>query len=110
MELFLIGVLIMIAFAFLVITLRERSNRRSQRKFNEQRQKGLDEISIYEDITLTENLRIALDHYKAQGIRIPLDIVLELQYTDFENMYDAVVTIENRRHNWKLENSKKVGM
>lgn len=48
-----------------------------------------------------------LDIYERSNVRIPKDIIEELSYMNFDNEMDIFNYIENQRHYWKLENSKK---
>ena len=49
-----------------------------------------------------------LDEYEQSNIRIPADILEELSRNGFIDESDVRTFIENQRHHWKLENSKRV--
>lgn len=57
---------------------------------------------------LTEIFNEALDEYDRAGIRIPVDIIEDLQHEEFKSVDEAIQSIENQRTNWKLENQKKL--
>lgn len=48
-----------------------------------------------------------LNIYEESNIRIPLDIIEELQYMDLTNEKQVYEYIENQRNFWTLENRKK---
>ena len=65
-------------------------------------------LNAQRDNQLSEVLNVTLEQYDRQGIRIPIDIIEDLQYEQFESIDDCMKSVEQQRHNWKLENSKKV--
>ena len=48
-----------------------------------------------------------LDIYEQSNIKIPLDIIEELQYMSLSDEKQVFEYIENQRNHWKLENNKK---
>lgn len=48
-----------------------------------------------------------LDIYEESNIKVPLDIIEELQYMKFSNDKEVYDYIENQRTYWQLENRKK---
>lgn len=62
-------------------------------------------------INRTTNLRHSqeevLNIYERSNIKIPVEIIEDLQYNDITEHDDIIDFIENQRHYWKLENTKK---
>lgn len=48
-----------------------------------------------------------LDMYDQSGIRVPADIIEDLNYMNLETEEEIFKYIENQRYYWKLENTKK---
>lgn len=64
--------------------------------------------SIDKSVSLSKAVTRTLDIYDQSHIRIPVDIIEDLSYIDFENEQEIFAFIEIQRNYWKLENSKKV--
>lgn|SRR5699024_1088145 len=62
-------------------------------------------------IDRTNNFTIVVNEvlniYEESNIKIPLDIIEELQFMNFSNEKQVFEYIENQRNHWKLENNKK---
>lgn len=65
-------------------------------------------LEIDNTVMLPKNTINALDMYEQSNIRVPADILEELARRTFLNEQEVMGFIENQRHYWKLENSKKV--
>lgn len=82
--------------------------------YNEIEQLEIYRNSIIEDIeakkanTFPTIVLNVLDTYERSNIRIPADILEELARNGFTTETEVTDFIENQRHHWKLENSKKV--
>lgn len=48
-----------------------------------------------------------IELYNKMGIKLPLDIIEELEYNNFSNELDIIAYIENQRIHWKYECMKK---
>lgn len=48
-----------------------------------------------------------LQEYEQLGIKLPLDILEELEFYNFKDRDEAINFIENQRIHWKYENMKK---
>ena len=55
-----------------------------------------------------ETINKVLQEYERSGIKIPLDIVEELNYNNFDSEDQIKNFIQVQRNNWKLENNKKL--
>lgn len=68
-----------------------------------------------EDIPENEGRKLNLNNpsidvielYNKMGIKLPLDILEELEYNNFSNELDIIAYIENQRIHWKYECMKK---
>lgn len=58
--------------------------------------------------TMSPLVDTALDIYEQSMIKLPLDIIEELSYTEFKNVDEVIKFIEMQRVNWKFENQKKL--
>lgn len=58
--------------------------------------------------TMSPLVDTALDIYEESMIKLPLDIIEELSYTEFKNVDEVIKFIEMQRVNWKFENQKKL--
>lgn len=54
-----------------------------------------------------ESTEKILKQYHSQNIKIPFDIIEELDYQTYTEPCDIIEFIESQRYNWKLENQKK---
>ena len=64
--------------------------------------KAIDRIS-----NLSNVVNEVLDIYEQSNIKIPLDIIEELQHLNLSTDKQVYDYIENQRNHWKLENNKK---
>lgn len=71
-------------------------------------QKPIQSTPINRTTNLYKTFDLALDEYENQNIRIPIDIIEDLQTTQFSSKEEAISMIENHRYNWKQENNKKL--
>lgn len=55
-----------------------------------------------------ETINKVLQDYERVGIKIPLDIIEELNYHNFDSEDQIKNFIQVQRNNWKLENNKKL--
>ena len=108
MEILIAPVLIMLLVYLMISRTIKRSYLRRERERVEYEQQQHMELNTQRDNQLSEVLNITLEQYDRQGIRIPLDIIEDLQYEQFESIEGCMKAVEQQRHNWKLENSKKV--
>lgn len=58
--------------------------------------------------TMSPLVDTALDIYEQSMIKLPLDIIEELSYNEFDNVDEVIKFIEMQRVNWKFENQKKL--
>ena len=63
--------------------------------------------SIDRKSNLSNVVNEVLDIYEKSNIKIPLDIIEELQYINLTDKKQVFDYIENQRNHWKLENNKK---
>ena len=108
MEILIIPSLVMLLVYLAISSTIKRSYFRRQREQEEYEQQQHMTLNAQRDNQLSEVLNVTLEQYDRQGIRIPIDIIEDLQYEQFESIDDCMKSVEQQRHNWKLENSKKV--
>ena len=108
MEILIIPTLVMLLVYLAISSTIKRSYFRRQREQEEYEQQQHMTLNAQRDNQLSEVLNVTLEQYDRQGIRIPIDIIEDLQYEQFESIDDCMKSVEQQRHNWKLENSKKV--
>ena len=108
MEILIIPTIVMLLVYLVISRTIKRSYLRRQREQEEYEQQEHISLNTQRDNKLSEVLNITLEQYDRQGIRIPIDIIEDLQYEQFESIDDCMKSVEQQRHNWKLENSKKV--
>ena len=87
---------------------RQREQQEYERQQREYEQQQHTMLNAQRENKLSEVLNITLEQYDRQGIRIPLDIIEDLQHEQFSGIDDCMRSVEQQRNNWKLENSKKV--
>lgn len=58
--------------------------------------------------TMSPLVDTALDIYEQSMIKLPLDIIEELSYSEFKDVDEVIKFIEMQRVNWKFENQKKL--
>ena len=105
----LIGPVVIMMFVYLIISRTiKRSYLRRQREQEEYEQQQHMTLNTQRENQLSEVLNITLEQYDRQGIRIPIDIIEDLQYEQFSGIDECMKAVEQQRYNWKLENGKKV--
>ena len=57
------------------------------------------------NLTITQTQ--VLDNYEKSNIRIPIEIIEDLEYNRITDKKEIEKFIENQRYYWKLENTKK---
>lgn len=77
-----------------------------QAKLNSLEQQ-LQNKSIDRTSNLSNVVNEVLDIYDQSNIKLPLDIIEELQYANLSTDKQVYDYIENQRNHWKLENNKK---
>lgn len=92
----------------MVISYKERQFKKQRKKELEQHEQQHQVLNDTQDNQLSEVMNQVLDTYDRQGIRVPLDIIEDLQHTEFNSVQSCINAIEQQRYNWKLENGKKV--
>ena len=67
------------------------------------------ENTILNQYNLTDNIDKIIELYHLNNIKLPLDIIEELEHNKENLINDKIIIsfIENHRYNWKLENQKK---
>ena len=108
MEILIIPTLVMLLVYLIISRTIKRSYLRRQREQEEYEQQEHITLNTQRDNKLSEVLNVVLEQYDRQGIRIPIDIIEDLQHEQFSGIDDCMKSVEQQRHNWKLENSKKV--
>ena len=108
MEILIIPTLVMLLVYLAISSTIKRSYFRRQREQEEYEQQQHMTLNAQRDNQLSEVLNVTLEQYDRQGIRIPIDIIEDLQHEQFSGIDDCMKSVEQQRHNWKLENSKKV--
>ena len=108
MEILIIPVIIMLLVYLAISRTIKRSYLRRQREQQEYEQQQHMILNTQRDNKLSEVLNVTLEQYDRQGIKIPIDIIEDLQHEQFSGIDDCMKSVEQQRHNWKLENSKKV--
>ena len=108
MEILIIPTLIMLLVYLVISRTIKRSYLRRQREQQEYEHQEHIALNTQRDNKLSEVLNITLEQYDRQGIRIPIDIIEDLQHEQFAGIDDCMKSVEQQRYNWKLENSKKV--
>jgi ABC-type multidrug transport system fused ATPase/permease subunit len=68
---------------------------------------NIERMQVNNKIGLTEQEIKVLDIYDKSNIRIPADIIEDLHNMKLKNEKDILDYIENQRHFWKWENTKK---
>lgn len=63
--------------------------------------------TINRDLNMRQSQINVLNHYEQSNIRIPVEIIEDLQYMDLLDEQEIHKFIENQRLYWKLENTKK---
>jgi len=63
--------------------------------------------TIDRTVSLTQAEINSLDVYDKTNIRIPVDIIEDLHSLNLETEKEILDYIENQRHFWRLENTKK---
>lgn len=61
-----------------------------------------------QNTTMSPLVDSALDIYEQSMIKLPLDIIEELSFLEFQNVDEVIKYIEMQRVNWKFENQKKL--
>lgn len=69
--------------------------------------KQVENNKVDKDVNLSNLIVNVLDIYAKSSIVIPLDIIEELSYNQYETAYDVFSFIEQQRNHWKLENTKR---
>lgn len=123
---FFIGGLVVISC--LVITASVKSDRRKEAIMLEKeiellrQERDTIQAEINKALEQLENTRVdkktmlphavnsVLNRYDRSNIRIPSDIIEDITYLNFRDEKDIFDYIENQRHHWKLENSKKMNV
>ena len=108
MEILIIPTIVMLLVYLVISRTIKRSYLRRQREQEEYEQQEHISLNAQRENRLSEVLNITLEQYDRQGIRIPIDIIEDLQHEQFSGIDDCMKSVEQQRHNWKLENSKKV--
>ena len=108
MEILIIPTLVMLLVYLAISSTIKRSYFRRQREQAEYEEQQHMTLNAQRDNKLSEVLNITLEQYDRQGIKIPIDIIEDLQHEQFSGIDDCMKSVEQQRHNWKLENSKKV--
>ena len=108
MEILIIPSLVMLLVYLVISHTIKRSYFRRQREQAEYEQQQYTMLNEQRENRLSEVLNTVLEQYDRQGIRIPIDIIEDLQHEQFSGIDDCMKSVEQQRHNWKLENSKKV--
>ena len=108
MEILIIPTIVMLLVYLAISSTIKRSYFRRQREQEEYEQQEHIALNTQRDNKLSEVLNVTLEQYDRQGIRIPIDIIEDLQHEQFSGIDDCMKSVEQQRHNWKLENSKKV--
>ena len=65
------------------------------------------EARIIKETSFPIHINAVLDIYDDANIKLPLDIIEDLDYMNLETAKEAYDYIENQRLHWKLENTKK---
>lgn len=68
----------------------------------------IEQVEAIKQNSFPRMIENVLNEYETSNIRIPADILEELAHNGFTDEEDVRRFIENQRHHWKLENSKKV--
>ena len=63
--------------------------------------------TIDRSVSLTQAEINSLDVYDQTNIRVPVDIIEDLHSLNLETEKEILEYIENQRHFWRLENTKK---
>lgn len=108
MEIILFSLSGMVFLTYLIVTLKEKSIAKREKQESEKVKKHIENLNTLNNNNLSEVFNEALDVYDRQGIRIPIDIIEDLQHDTFHSKDEAIQMIEIQRNNWKLENNKKV--
>lgn len=77
------------------------------KKENEEGRDGVEESKVNE-INHNEEVEEVLMYYYEIGVKLPFDILEELQFINLEDKALIFDRIELMRQHWKLENSKKL--
>lgn len=80
-----------------------------ENEINERKQQ-LQALQIDKHTELPHVVNSVLDKYERSNIRIPKDILEDITYLGLFDESEIFSYIENQRHHWKLENSKKINV
>lgn len=86
---------LLLIFCILAIMLLKQGHTTKDRLYNDSKK----ELSL--------NIITVLKIYEVSGIKLPFDIIEELEYLNIDSKTEIYSFIENQRQHWKLENTKK---
>lgn len=123
MELIFVGLIAFLTILFIVSAIRNtrKESAREREEYLEELDKTiafkmtqLNELTeqletrrMDNKVSLPKAVNEVLDIYEESNIRIPADIIEDAAIMEFDDRKEIFDYIENQRHYWKMENSKK---